>query len=46
MGSGRDKRKKLKGKQPGAGAEKTAKKTAKAAEKELRRAQQKAQVRF
>ncbi|KAK9845440.1 hypothetical protein WJX81_006475 [Elliptochloris bilobata] len=39
MGSGRDKRKKQKGKQPGLGASKTEKKTANNATKELRRAE-------
>lgn len=38
MGSGRDKRKKVKGKTPGAGAEKTAKKTVLNEQKAQRRA--------
>lgn len=45
MGSGRDKRKKQKGKQPGLGATKTEKKTALNATKEQRRAESKAAVR-
>ncbi|GAB4820430.1 hypothetical protein N2152v2_007476 [Parachlorella kessleri] len=42
MGSGRDKRKKVKGKVPGKGAEKTAKKTEKNSEKSTRRVERKA----
>jgi hypothetical protein len=44
MGSGRDKRKKQKGKTPGAGAEKTAKKAEKNALKEQRRAERSTEV--
>ena len=44
MGSGRDKRKKVKGKVPGKGAEKTAKKTEKNSEKSSRRIERKAAV--
>ncbi len=44
MGSGRDKRKKQKGKQPGLGASKTEKKTALNATKEQRRAEKSAAV--
>ena len=45
MGSGRDKRKKQKGKQPGLGAAKTDKKTSQNATKEQRRAEKTAAVR-